>query len=340
MFFRKSAEAAEKKVGLFQRMKKALGATKDSLVKRIDAALFSRTAIDENTIDELEGILLGADLGVRVTTRIVNEIRERFKKQLVTTADEMRNAIRGLLLETLETRAGVEASSWVPVPLEVWMIVGVNGTGKTTTVGKLAARLTNEGKKVLVCAADTFRPAAIEQLAIWVERSGVELVKSRLGSDPSAVLHDALAAATARGRNLVIVDTAGRLHTRGNLMLELEKMRRVAGRKVPGAPHEILLVMDATTGQNGLAQAREFMKSTGVTGLIVTKLDGTAKGGVLFSICQDLGIPVRYIGVGESLEDLLEFSPRSFCGFALQRSPGCLMRLPGLHRRRLSLRQE
>ena len=192
------------------------------------------------------------------------------------------------------------------------MVVGVNGTGKTTTIGKLAARVSAEGRKVLVCAADTFRPAAIEQLTVWAERSGAQLIKSKTGADPSAVLHDALSAASARAIDVVIIDTAGRLHTKSNLMQELDKMKRVAGRKIPGAPHEVLLVVDATTGQNGLAQAHEFMKSTGITGLIVTKLDGTAKGGILFSICQELGIPVRFIGVGESLEDLLEFSPETF----------------------------
>jgi fused signal recognition particle receptor len=192
------------------------------------------------------------------------------------------------------------------------MVVGVNGTGKTTTVGKLAARLSREGNKILVCAADTFRPAAIEQLAVWAERSGTELIKSKIGADPSAVLHDALSAAAARNCDAVLVDTAGRLHTKSNLMQELDKMRRVAGRKIPGAPHEVLLVVDATTGQNGLTQAREFMKFTGITGLIVTKLDGTAKGGILFSICREIGIPVRFIGIGETLEDLIEFSPEAF----------------------------
>jgi len=211
----------------------------------------------------------------------------------------------------VKSPAGSDPSPAAGAP-RVWMIVGVNGTGKTTTIGKLAARLGQEGGSVLVCAADTFRPAAIEQLETWVQRAGAELIKSRPGADPSAVLHDALEAAAARKRDFLLVDTAGRLHTRSNLMQELEKMRRVAGRRVQGAPHEVLLVIDATTGQNGLAQAREFLKLTGVTGLIVTKLDGTAKGGVLFAITQELKIPVRFIGVGETLEDLLDFSPATF----------------------------
>jgi fused signal recognition particle receptor len=311
MLFRKSAkEAAEKKPGFFERMKQALGATKTNLVARIEQVLSSSPTLDESTFEELEGILLGADLGVKATARIMDDIREQHRKHGLKTAEEVRDSIRRQLLEILQTSRG--ETQPVEVPEEVWMVVGVNGTGKTTTVGKLAARLAKDGKKVLVCAADTFRPAAIEQLTVWVERSGAELVKSKIGADPSAVLHDALAAATARKSDIVIVDTAGRLHTRSNLMQELEKMRRVAGRKIPGAPHEVLLVLDATTGQNGLAQAKEFMKSTGVTGLIVTKLDGTAKGGILFSICQEMRIPVRYIGVGESIDDLLEFSPETF----------------------------
>jgi len=311
LFGKSSKESPETKVGLFARMKQALGATKDNLVARIESVLSSKPAIDEDLLEELEEILLGADLGVRATTRIMSAIREQRKKGSFQTPEDVRASIRKLLLALLETRETPGSSASAPEQ-EVWMIVGVNGTGKTTTVGKLAARLSEEGKKVLVCAADTFRPAAIEQLAVWAERSGAELVKSRQGADPSAVLHDALAAGAARKSDIILVDTAGRLHTRSNLMQELEKMSRVAGRLVPGAPHEVLLVMDATTGQNGLAQAREFMKSIGVTGLIVTKLDGTAKGGVLVSVVQDLGIPVRYIGIGESLEDLLEFSPEGF----------------------------
>ncbi len=312
MFFKKSSdESGEKKPGLFDRLKKALGATKDNLVARIEAVLSTSPAVDENTFEELEGVLLGADLGVRATTRIMRDIRDMHKKQLVRTPDDVRGAIRKDLLSILDIHKDTDGPR-PDAPVTVWMIVGVNGTGKTTTVGKLAARLSQEGNRVLVCAADTFRPAAIEQLTVWVQRSGSELIKSRIGADPSAVLHDSLAAATARRMDVVLVDTAGRLHTRSNLMQELEKMRRVAARAIPGAPHEVLLVLDATTGQNGLAQAQEFTKATGVTGLIITKLDGTAKGGILFSIVQELKIPVRYIGVGESLEDLMEFNAAHF----------------------------
>jgi fused signal recognition particle receptor len=312
MLFRKSSkDTPEKKAGLFERMKKALGATKESLITRIELVLSSRPVIDETVLEELEGTLLGADLGTRVTERIMSAIRDKQKRLLIRTPEDARTEIRSQLLAILNARTGEGAPEKEGSP-QVWMVVGVNGTGKTTTIGKLAARLAQEGRRTLVCAADTFRPAAIEQLTVWAERSGADLVKSRIGMDPSAVLHDALSAAAARGSDVVIIDTAGRLHTKSNLMQELEKMRRVAGRKIPGAPHEVLLVIDATTGQNGLSQAQEFMKATGVTGLIVTKLDGTAKGGILFSICQDLGIPVRFIGVGESLEDLLEFSPETF----------------------------
>ncbi|PYU98235.1 MAG: signal recognition particle-docking protein FtsY [Acidobacteria bacterium] len=308
MIFRRSSE---KKPGLFERMKQAIGATKNNLVARIESVLSGRPTIDENLLEELEGVLLGADLGVRATEQVLKDIREQHKKQLLKTPDDVRAAIRKRLLAILHDGDRATAES-EPLAPQIWMIVGVNGTGKTTTVGKLAAKLSQEGRKVLICAADTFRAAAIEQLAVWAERSGVEMIKSKSGSDPSAILHDALAAALARKLHVVLIDTAGRLHTRSNLMQELEKMRRVAGRVVAGAPHETLLVLDATTGQNGLVQAREFLRAAGVTGLIVTKLDGTAKGGVLFSIAQDLKIPVRFVGVGESIEDLMEFSPEVF----------------------------
>jgi fused signal recognition particle receptor len=311
LFNRSSKETPEKKAGLFERMKKALGATKENLVNRIEAVLTSRPSIDETVLDDLEGTLLGADLGVRVTERVMDAVRLLYKNRMLKTADDAKAEIRKQLLAILNSGTGAEGTA-PEIPLQVWMVVGVNGTGKTTTVGKLAARVAGDGKSVLVVAADTFRPAAIEQLTVWAERSSAQLIKSKPGVDPSAVLHDALSAATARAIDIVIIDTAGRLHTKSNLMQELEKMRRVAGRKVPGSPHEVLLVVDATTGQNGLTQAQEFKKATGVTGLIVTKLDGTAKGGILFSICQEMGIPVRFIGVGESLEDLLEFSPEAF----------------------------
>jgi fused signal recognition particle receptor len=312
MFFKRSSkETPEKKIGLFERMKKALGATKENLVSRIEAVLSSKPTIDDTVLDDLEGTLLGADLGVRVTEQIMETVRAQHKKLLLTTADDAKMAIRNQLLSILTAKEVPETADDAN-GLQVWMVVGVNGTGKTTTIGKMAARLSREDRKILICAADTFRPAAIEQLAVWAERSGTELIKSKLGADPSAVLHDALSAAIARSCDIVIIDTAGRLHTKSNLMHELDKMRRVAGRKVPGAPHEVFLIIDATTGQNGLSQAREFMKFTGITGLIVTKLDGTAKGGILFGICQELAIPIRFIGIGESLEDLIEFSPETF----------------------------
>ncbi len=312
MLFSRSGKSDEgKKPGLFERMKRALSATKETLVNRIESVLTGKTAIDENLLEDLEGVLLGADLGVKATSQVMSYIKDQQKKQLIKSAEEVRAAIRQQLITILQPAETAGTQPALP-PQAVWMIVGVNGTGKTTTVGKLAARCAQEGKRVLICAADTFRPAAIEQLAVWADRSGAEMVKTKIGGDPSAVLHDALAAAESRKSDIVIVDTAGRLHTRTNLMAELEKMRRVAARKIPGAPHEVLLILDATTGQNGLSQAREFLKSAGVTGLIVTKLDGTAKGGVLFGISQELKIPVRYIGVGESLEDLLEFSAENF----------------------------
>jgi len=324
LFKRSSEENPGKRAGILERMKNALGSTKNNLVNRIESLISSKRAIDESFLEELEEILLGADVGTAATTRTLSNMRTQIKTGLVKTPDDVRAAIRKQLLSILQM-AGNSEPAVQNVPQEVWMVVGVNGTGKTTTCGKLAAREAQGGNRVLVCAADTFRPAAIEQLAVWAQRSGSELIKSKIGADPSAILHDALAAATARQADLVIVDTAGRLHTRSNLMQELEKMKRVAGRKIEGAPHQVLLVIDATTGQNGLSQAKEFMKSIGITGLIVTKLDGTAKGGVLFGICQELKIPVRYIGVGEGLDDLLDFSAEAFVDSLFSEKPGSLL---------------
>ncbi len=311
MFFKRTPDEKSEKPGLFSRMRTALGATKDNLVGRIESVLASSPSIDEATLDDLEGTLLSADLGVQVAEKIMEAIRDKLRKKELATSEDAKEEIKKQLLSILNVQRTTDIQE-SEESIQVWMVVGVNGTGKTTTVGKLAFQTAGAGACVLVCAADTFRPAAIEQLSVWAERSGADLVRSKPGADPSSVLHDALDAAVSRKCDVVIVDTAGRLHTKGNLMQELEKMRRVAARKIDGAPQEVLLVIDATTGQNGLSQAREFLKSTGITGLIVTKLDGTAKGGIIFSISQELGVPVRYIGTGETLEDLLEFSPELF----------------------------
>ena len=225
-------------------------------------------------------------------------------------ASELRNLIREYLLEVLQTND--RPLAYVENPPAVIMLVGVNGAGKTTTIGKLAAHLKGEGRSVLLCAADTFRAAAIEQLEVWGERTGIQVIRQNTGSDPSAVMFDALSAAKARQTDYVIIDTAGRLQTKTNLMAELEKMRRTASRVIPGAPHEVLLVLDATTGQNGLEQARKFTESSGVTGIVLTKLDGTAKGGVVVAIARELGLPIRFIGVGEKIDDLLPFDPERF----------------------------
>ena len=308
MIFRRSSE---KKPGLFERMKQAIGATKNNLVARIESVLSGRPTIDENLLAELEGVLLGADLGVRATEQVLKDIREQHKKELLKTPDDVRAAIRKRLLAILHDGDRATAES-EPLAPQIWMIVGVNGTGKTTTIAKLASRWTAEGKSVLLGAADTFRAAAIEQLQLWADRVGVEMVKHKAGSDPGAVAHDTVAAAKARGTDVVLIDTAGRLHNKSHLMQELSKVRRVIEKELPGAPHETLLVIDGTTGQNGVNQAAAFLEAAKVTGMIVTKLDGTAKGGVLFSIAQDLKIPVRFVGVGESIEDLMEFSPEVF----------------------------
>ncbi len=296
---------------LLDRMRQAVTRTRDNLNERIDEIVSVGKEIDRDTLDDLEATLLAADLGSSTTSEVLEQIRLKVARKEINNAEELKRLLKEELLTILNS-ATVEAGSPEPGEPEVVLVVGVNGTGKTTTIGKLAAGLKRDGFSVLLCAADTFRAAAIEQLEVWGHRAQIEVIKTRPGGDPSAVLFDGLNAAKARGVDYVIVDTAGRLHTKSNLMQELEKMRRTAQKVVPSAPHETLLVMDATTGQNGLQQARQFTQAAGVTGIVLTKLDGTAKGGVVFAISRELGIPVRYVGVGEKIGDLIPFNARLF----------------------------
>ncbi|MBI4875684.1 MAG: signal recognition particle-docking protein FtsY [Acidobacteria bacterium] len=295
---------------LLDRLKAGVQKTRAGLVEKIEDALQGRKEIDADLLDELEYALITADVGVRTATEILETIRQRVDRKLVGDAQEVKILIRQHLLEVLQA-ADRPPAQVAEVP-EVVLVVGVNGSGKTTTIGKLASRYRADGRGVLLCAADTFRAAAIEQLEIWGQRTGVDVIRQRPGADPSAVLFDALQAAKARGVDYVIVDTAGRLHTKSNLMAELEKMSRIAERVVPGAPHEVLLVLDATTGQNGLEQARRFTETSGVTGIVLTKLDGTAKGGIVVAIARELNLPIRYVGVGEKADDLLPFDAEKF----------------------------
>ena len=301
--------STEKKSGFFDRMKEAVTRTRENLTGRLEDIVGARE-IDRGTLDELEASLLGADLGTVVTQQVLGTLREKADRKQIKDVAELKRLLKAELLQILA------ATSERPVKAvegpEVLLVVGVNGTGKTTTIGKLAHHFRAQGKTALMVAADTFRAAAIEQLEIWGSRTGVEVIKTKPGGDPSAVLYDALQAATARGTDYVIVDTAGRLHTKSPLMEELAKMRRTAGKLLAGAPHEVLLVMDATTGQNGLQQARLFTQAAGVSGIVLTKLDGTAKGGIVVAISRELGLPVRYVGVGEKAGDLLPFDPKEF----------------------------
>jgi fused signal recognition particle receptor len=301
----------QQKPGLFDRMKEAVTRTRENLSQRIEEVVSFGKEIDRATLDDLEATLIGADLGNTTTGEVLDKLREKADRKQIKNTDELKRLLKEELL-TILNAANIRPVEKVDGTPEVILVVGVNGTGKTTTIGKLSQVFRSQGKTVLLCAADTFRAAAIEQLEIWGQRTGTEVIRTKAGGDPAAVLYDALQAASARHSDYVIVDTAGRLHTKTNLMAELDKMRRTAQRIIPGAPHETLLVMDATTGQNGLQQARQFTEAAGVTGIVLTKLDGTAKGGVVVAISRELGLPVRYVGVGEKAGDLLPFNAKDF----------------------------
>jgi fused signal recognition particle receptor len=300
----------EEDKSLFKRMKEAVQSTKDSFVGKIEQTLRAKPVFDESLWDDLESILIQSDLGVSTAAQVLDAVRAEAKRGELPDTSAVRAALQrqlGLLLEG--TSNGHRGPSVAPV---VVLVVGVNGTGKTTTIGRLAWQLTQQGKKVMLVAADTFRAAAIEQLEVWGQRTGCEVIKQKPGADPSAVIFDGLGAAKARGVDVVICDTAGRLHTKTNLMTELEKVTRTCNKVIPGAPHEVLLVMDATTGQNGLQQARLFTEASGVTGIVLTKLDGTAKGGIVLAIARELKLPIRYVGVGEQKNDLIPFDSKQF----------------------------
>lgn len=301
----------EVKPSVFEKIKNAVKKTNEVLNMPIEDLVRGKKEIDPGMLDELEAIMIGADIGVNTTTEILNSIRDQVSRQTLREPAQLRTAVKSELRKILSINDAPPRTIAEGEPFVI-LIVGVNGVGKTTTIGKLANRFKNEGKKVLLCAADTFRAAAIEQLEVWSTRSNVPLIKQKPGADPSAVLYDALQSAKSKKIDVVIVDTAGRLHTKHNLMSELEKMTRIAKREIATAPHEVLLIMDATTGQNGLTQAKEFTKSAGVTGLVLTKLDGTAKGGIVTAIARELRIPIRFVGVGEKIDDLVEFSADDF----------------------------
>jgi fused signal recognition particle receptor len=298
-------------MGFFDKIKASLARTKEQFVERFDDILGrAETAerrsrpIDVETLEALEEALISADVGVAAADQIVSAVRERRTK-----GGSLRDLVKQEILAILHAAETPAPNGSTP---HVTLVVGVNGTGKTTTVGKLARAIKDGGRTPLICAADTFRAAAVEQLQVWATRAGVDFIRAQAGSDPAAVVFDAIAAGKARGRDVILVDTAGRLHTRVNLMGELDKIRRIAAREVPGAPHEVLLVLDATVGQNGLNQAREFMGVAGVNGIVLTKLDGTAKGGIAVAIAHDLKLPIRYVGVGEGIDDLIPFSPEDY----------------------------
>ena len=292
------------------KMRSAVERTRDQLSTGLDSVLALTRTVDADTLDELEDVLLSADIGSATTAEVMRSLRQRALRERTVTGAELKAMLKEELRAILD--AVVQPTNHPAAKPEVVMMVGVNGTGKTTTSGKLAALYGTHGRKALLCAADTFRAAAIEQLEVWAQRSGVDLIKTKQGGDPSAALYDSLTAAKARGADIVIVDTAGRLHNKAGLMAELDKMRRTAHKLVAGSPHQVFLVMDATTGQNGMQQARLFTESAGVTGIVLTKLDGTAKGGIVIAIARELRLPVVFAGVGEKMEDIVPFDSDVF----------------------------
>lgn len=306
----------EQKPGFLDRLKQAVASTKAQLVERIEEIVERKPTLDESVLNDLEATLITADLGMATTQEILDRLRQQIRQGTLRETAKLRPAVEQAILAILERPA---AGSTAPKPKQppsgmpyVIFVVGVNGVGKTTSIAKLSQFFLQQNRRPLLCAADTFRAAANEQLEVWAGRLGIEMIKQKSGADPAAVLFDALAAAKNQHRDLVIVDTAGRLHTKTNLMAELGKMCRIAAREVPNAPHEVLLVIDATTGQNGLQQARQFVELGGATGIVLTKLDGTAKGGVVIAIARELGLPIQFVGVGEKIDDLLPFNPREF----------------------------
>lgn len=295
-------------LGLFSKIKDGLKKTRDKVVNQIDTMLKTFTKIDEELFEELEELLVMGDVGVNTATKITDELRKRVKKEGVTDPNEVHRLLREITADML--RGGEELN--ISTKPSIILVIGVNGVGKTTTIGKLANHLRLQGKRVVLAAADTFRAAAIDQLEIWADRAKCDIVKQKEGSDPAAVVYDAISAAKARGADVIIADTAGRLHNKKHLMEELGKISRIIDRELPDADKEFLIVLDATTGQNAVNQAREFKNSAGITGIVLTKLDGTAKGGVVLSIKEELGVPVKYIGVGEQMDDLQPFDADDF----------------------------
>ncbi|MBN2283688.1 MAG: signal recognition particle-docking protein FtsY [Deltaproteobacteria bacterium] len=303
-------EENSKEAGFFSRLKTGLDKTRKSFVRNLDEMISGDKVISQDTFEDLEEIMIAADLGPAFTCDLIEDMRDRAKRRELDQSDSLKNIIKDNMVGIL---AHCEAPLRIPLDsLYTIMVVGVNGTGKTTTIGKMAHRFTKRGLSVMLAAADTFRAAAIEQLEIWSTRTGVPLIKQKMGADPSAVVYDAIHSAQSKNVNVLIIDTAGRLHTKTNLMDELKKVQRIMGRELPGSPHETLLVLDATTGQNAVSQAQMFNKEIGITGLALTKLDGTSKGGIVVRIAKEMKLPIRYIGIGEKIDDLRTFKSEEF----------------------------